>query len=64
MRKGSTPRAWAMSCVLVLDVAEDEGAVAEADHPEQEGLHQGALAAAGFAEDEDVGVGDAGWCRR
>ena len=44
--------------VLVLDVAEDQGAVAEADHPEQEGLDQGALAAAGFAEDEDVGVGD------
>ncbi|MDN5797964.1 MAG: hypothetical protein L0H79_19770 [Intrasporangium sp.] len=44
--------------VLVLGVAEDEGAVAELHHPQHERLDGCTLAAAGFAEGEDVGVGD------
>ena len=44
--------------VLVLGVAQDQGAVAEVHHPQDERLGGGGLAAAGFAEADDVGVGD------
>ena len=44
--------------VLVLGVAEDQGAVAERHHPVAEGLGRSRLAGAGLGELEDVGVGD------
>ena len=52
------PERAAQLFVLVLGVAQDQGAVAEVHHPQQERLHGGGLAAAGFAEDEHVRVGD------
>ena len=52
------PEGAAQLLVLVLGVAQDQGAVAEVHHPQQQRLDGGGLAAAGFAEDEHVGVGD------
>ena len=57
MTNGSTPRARHSGLVLVLGVAEDEDPVAEVDHPQQERLAGGGLAAAGFAEADHVRVG-------
>ena len=48
----------AQRLVLVLGVAEDEGAVAVGQHAQREGLDCGGLASAGLTEDHDVRVGD------
>ena len=48
----------AQALVLVLDVAQDEGLVAEVGHAQHERLGGAGLAAAGVTEAEHVGVGD------
>ena len=50
----------AQGFVLVLGVAQDEGPVAEAHHPQAERLDRGRLAHAGLAEGEQVRVADTG----
>ena len=52
------PERAAQLFVLILGVAQDQGTVAEVHHPQQQRLHRGGLAAAGFAEDKHVRVGD------
>ena len=57
-RERFDPERAAQLFVLVLRVTEDQHPVAEVEHPQDERLGGGRLAAAGFAEAEHVGVGD------
>ena len=52
------PHNGAKGFVLVLGVSQDQGAVPEVHHPQDERLGGGGLATAGFAEADDVGIAD------
>ena len=55
--EGRHPQGGAQALVLVLGVAQDQGAVPEVHHPQDERLGGGGLPAPGLAEADDVGVG-------